>query len=201
MIKRIIAGGLLLLFAAACSPSSTVPTPTVIPFQDEPAGAGTPSLLEDVVRAEAERPDWFSTPLVNAETNATFRLADYADKTVYIDFMATQCSNCGSQQDIVRDVQTQLGNANYVYLSLSVEPKDTTEMLAQYRVERDYPWAFAVVPPTMLATLVSEFGQSVTNPTATPHLVISPRGAVSTLATGIHSAEQLVGQLMTAAGA
>jgi thiol-disulfide isomerase/thioredoxin len=201
MIKRLLASGLLLAAAllGACSPSGTAPVPTAVPVQDEPPG--TPSLLEDVVRAEAERPDWFSTPMADAETNTTFRLADYADKTVYIEFMATWCTNCRTQQNIVRDVQTQLGSDDYVYLSLSVEPKDTTAMLAQYRIERNYPWGFAVVPANMLAVLVTQFGQSVTNPTATPHLVISPTGAVSQLSTGIHSAEQLVGQLTTAAGA
>jgi thiol-disulfide isomerase/thioredoxin len=196
-----LAGGLLflVLLIGACSPSSTVPTATVIPFQDEVPG--TPSLLEDVVRAEAERLDWFSTPLVDAKTGDTFHLADFPDKTVYIEFMATWCTNCRTQQNIVRDVQAQLGSSDYVYISLSVEPKDTTEMLTQYRVERDYPWTFAVVPPPMLAALVTQFGPTVTNPTATPHLILSPDGAVSQLATGIHSQEQLVGQLTTAAGA
>jgi thiol-disulfide isomerase/thioredoxin len=192
---------LLSALISACSPSAALPTPTAIPLQDEPVGTPTPSALEDVMRAEAERPAWFSTPLVNAETNTTFKLADYTEKTVYIEFIATWCTNCRTQQNIVRDVQTQLGNSDYVYISLSVEPRDTTAMLAQYRVERNYPWTFAVVPPDMLAALVTQFGQTVTNPPATPHLVISPTGAVSQLATGMHSAEQLVGKLTTAAGA
>ncbi len=201
MMKRMVTAGLLLIALSACSPSGAATAPTSAPgaAQDEPPG--TPSLLEAVVSAEAERPDWFSTPLVDAETNTTFHLGDFPEKTVYVEFMATWCTNCRAQQNTVRDVKAQLGTDNYVYVSLSVEPKDTTEALAQYRVERNYPWTFAVVPPSMLAELVTEFGQSVTNPTATPHLVISPSGAVTPLATGIHSGEQLVAQLTTAAGA
>jgi hypothetical protein len=201
IFRRILAGGLLLVLVwmSACSPSAA-PTqiPTAIP-QDETSG--TPSLLEDLMRAVEERPGWFSTVLVNAETNTTFRLADFAGRTVYVGFIAAGCGECQTQQDIVRDVQTQLGNSEYIYLSLSVEASDTTAALAQYRAERNYPWIFAAVPPPMLAALVTQFGETISSPTDTPHLVISPDGAISQLATGIESAEQLVGQLTTAAGA
>ena len=211
MIKRLFTAGLLLMLViAACSPAETaaptlgatnvVPTATTIPDSAQSSDSA-PSLLEAVARAGADRPAWMSTILTNAETGATFTLADFPEKTVYIEMMATWCTNCRQQQGYVRDVRTKMNADDYVFISLSVEPKDTTEGLKQYRVQYDYPWTFAVVPPEMLAQLVEQFGPSITNPTATPHLVIAPSGSVSQLATGIHSGDQLTAELTAAAGA
>ena len=211
MIKRLLTAGVLLMFViAACSPAGTpaptlgatnvVPTATAISEAAQTTDDAA-SLLEAVARAGADRPAWMSTVLTNAETGATFTLADFPEKTVYVEMMATWCTNCRQQQGLVRDILPKMSTDQYVFISLSVEPKDTTDGLKQYRIQYDYPWTFAVVPPEMLAQLVEQFGQSVTNPTATPHLVIAPSGSVSQLATGIHSADQLTAELTTASGA
>ncbi|MEO8394837.1 MAG: hypothetical protein ABI700_17715, partial [Chloroflexota bacterium] len=138
MTKRFFAAGLLLiLLMAACSPSeSSAPTlgaantaPTVAP--DNAPTDNAPSLLEAVARAGADRPAWMSTVLTNAETGATFMLGDFPEKTVYIELMATWCTNCRQQQGYVRDILDKMSADNYVFISLSVEPKDTTDGLKQ----------------------------------------------------------------------
>jgi thiol-disulfide isomerase/thioredoxin len=187
---------------AACAPApsaSSVSTPAAT--LDTPPEDAQPSALEDALRAGSSRSTWETMDLTNAETGATFTLADFPEKTVYIELMATWCTNCRAQQREVRTVREQLGETSTVYISLSVEPNDTTEALAEYRVRENFPWIFAVAPPDMMRALITQFGQTVTNPTSTPHLVISPSGSVSQLATGIHSAEQLVTELTAAAGA
>jgi len=209
MTRRFIGIGLLfVVLMAACSPAAA-PAPTLgAPNGGAPTSApdaaqtdSAPSLLEAVARAGADRPAWMSTSLTNATTGAIFTLADYPEKTVYVEFMATWCTNCRIQQGNVRDVRAKLNADNYVFVSLSVEPKDTTPGLAQYMVQYNYPWTFAIVPPDMLKELVEQFGQSITNPTATPHLIIAPSGSVSQLSTGIHTTDQLSSELTTAAGA
>ena len=206
MSKRLLLIGLLLIaLIAACSPAAA-PTPTLgaanlAPGSDAAQTEAAPSLLESVALATDDSAAWLSTPLTDAATGATFRLTDFPEKTVYVELMATWCTNCRIQQGNVRDVRAKLSADNYVFISLSVEPKDTTGGLAQYLVQYNYPWTFAVVPKDMLAALVEQFGQSVTNPTATPHLVIAPSGSVSQLATGIHTTDQLTAELSTAAGA
>lgn len=201
-MKRIFFAGWLLLIVAACSPAAM--TPTALPPTDAPAAAeatDNASVLADVVTAGVERPVWQTTPLVNATTGASFTLADFAGKTVYVEPMATWCTNCKAQQGQVRSVQAQLGEDNYVFVSLSVEPNDTTEGLAEYLVRENFPWTFAIAPTEMIASLVEQFGRSVTTPPSTPHFVISPDGAVSQLMTGQHSADELVAILTAAAGA
>lgn len=201
-MKRRFFAGWLVLLAAACSPAAT--TPPVLPPTEAPAAAQATedaSLLADVLSAGVERPAWQTTALVNATTGDTFTLADFAGKTVYVEPMATWCTNCKAQQGQVRTVREQLGEENYVYISLSVEPNDTTEGLAAYLVRENFPWTFAIAPTEMIASLVEQFGRSVTTPPSTPHFVISPDGAVSQLMTGQHSADELVAILTAAAGA
>lgn len=202
MKRRFLAGWLLLWIMAACSPATT--SPTAVP----PIAASTPevtseasSLLADVLSAGAERPAWQTVSLVNASTGANFTLADFPGKTVYVEPMATWCTNCKAQQGQVRTAREQLGEENYVFISLSVEPNDTTGGLAEYLVRENFPWTFAIAPTEMVASLVEQFGRTITNPPSTPHFVISPTGAVSQLMTGHHSAEQLVAELTAAAGA
>lgn len=200
-MKRIFAAVLVLL-AAACSPTSVTPT-------TEPTTAATaqnsdseqPSLLADVLSAGADRPSWQTTLLTNAESGATFTLADFPEKTVFVELIATWCTNCRAQQGQVRAVREQLGEEQYVFVSLSVEPNDSTEGLADYRIRENFPWVFAVAPAEMVSALVEQFGRTITNPPSTPHFVISPSGAISPLMTGMHSTDQLVAELTTAAGA
>ena len=60
-----------------------------------------------VARA-AERASWQQLPLVDARTGESFTLADFAGKTVYVEPMATWCTNCRQQLRTVRDIYTQL---------------------------------------------------------------------------------------------
>src|SRR3982751_6100106 len=115
MTKRFFAAGLLLLLViTACSPSETAaPTlgaPNTVPtaISDTVQTDDAASLLEAVARAGADRPIWMSTSLTNAETDATFTLGDFPEKTVYVELMATWCTNCRLQQGNVRDVKAKM---------------------------------------------------------------------------------------------
>ncbi|MBL8132306.1 MAG: hypothetical protein JNL42_10655 [Anaerolineae bacterium] len=199
---------LLLLIAlaaallAACSPSAAPPAPTAA-VENTPAPTAEPTAaVENPPGADAAaRPAWQTVALTNARTGEAFTLADFAGKTVYVEPMATWCTNCRAQQNIVRDVRNQLGDAQHVYLSLSVETNITGSDLAAYAQRENYGWTFAVATPDLLNALVAQFGRTITNPPSTPHFIIYPDGAVSGLESGRrHSAEELVAAL-TMAGA
>jgi len=201
-MKRIFAVALVWLLVAACSPASVTPTaePTLAATAQN-SDSEQPSLLADVLSAGTDRPVWQTVSLTNAESGATFTLADFPEKTVFVELIATWCTNCRAQQGQVRAAREQLGEDQYVFISLSVEPNDTTEGLAEYRIRENFPWVFAIAPTEMVSALVEQFGRTVTNPPSTPHFVISPGSAISPLMTGMHSTEQLVAELTTAAGA
>ncbi len=201
MFKLFFTAGLTLLLMAACSPAASTTSVASAPTGIATTAPATNSPLQVVAQSTEDQPSWLSMPLVSAETGQTFRLSDFSGKTVYVELMASWCTNCRIQQGNVRTVRSQLSADNYQFVSLSVEPKDTTALMASYRTQYNYPWTFAIVPKDMLAALVDQFGQSVTNPTATPHFIISPEGAITQLSTGIKSVDELTAALTTASGA
>lgn len=141
-----------------------------------PSGEAAPNL-----------PAWQTMELRNASTGEVFTIADLtsAGQTVYVEPMATWCSNCRAQQQIVRNVFNELDSSRYVFISLSVETTLSDEQLASYASREGFPWVFVVANDDLLSQLVDEFGRSITNPPSTPHFVVRPDGSFTPLGTGI----------------
>ncbi len=130
----------------------------------------------------AQSADWQSLPLTDARTGETFTLAEL-EGTVYVEPMATWCSNCRTQLGNVQAAQAQV-EGDVTFIALSVETTLEAAALAQYANEQGFDFTFAVMTPDLLRALAGEFGQSVTNPPATPHFVRYPDGTWSELMTG-----------------
>lgn len=145
-------------------------------------------------------PTWQTLPIVNARTGETFTFADFAGKTVFVEPMATWCSNCRSQLGNVSNARAQLNNENVVFIGLSVEAGLANDMLSDYAQDNGFDWHFAVVTPELLTELVGIFGRTVTNPPSTPHFIIRPDGTTTALKTGIESADEIVAQIRTEGG-
>jgi cytochrome oxidase Cu insertion factor (SCO1/SenC/PrrC family) len=180
------------------------------PMVDEAAADVTEEVAEDAAAAEQaateaatepaqERPAWQQIALMDARTGEEFTLADYADKTVFVEPMATWCTNCRRQLENVRAARDQLGE-DVVFIAISVETNLTSEQLAQYADSAGFDWRFAVATPEVLQELVGAFGQSITNPPSTPHFIIRADGSTTELATGIKSPEQIIAQISAAGG-
>jgi hypothetical protein len=184
--------GLLLLVAALFAIHT--------PLLTSSSAAASPASVPAIAPA-AERPAWHTLPLVDARTGQTFTLADLAGKTVYVEPMATWCTNCRGQMNVIRDqVLSQIDQERTVFVGLSVETDLPSEKLAAYVDTHGFSWTFAVMTPELLQGLSSTFGLTVANPPAIPHFLIGPDGTTSDLSTGFHSADRLLEQL-TAAGA
>ncbi len=184
---------LILLTVAACSPSENenpASVPTIAPTEavaDQNAPTAAPLA-------------WQTLPIVNARTGETFTFADFAGQTIFVEPMATWCSNCRQQLGNVRSAREQLGE-NVIFVALSVETNISSADLAAYADENGFDWHFAVMTPDLLAELVSAFGRTISNPPSTPHFIIRPDGSVSALITGIESASAIVAQIQAADGA
>lgn len=145
-------------------------------------------------------PDWTQLELVNAATNETFTLADFAGKTVFVEPMATWCTNCRAQQRTIKGVIDQLSPDSYVVMSLSVETQLSPEELATYATNNEFGWTFAVASEELIAALVGEFGRSVTSPPSVPHFTIAPDGTAGNFKTGSASADQFLNLVRSVAG-
>lgn len=142
--------------------------------------------------ADTNLPLWQTMALTNARSGESFTLGDFAGKTVYVEPMATWCTNCRQQLNNLRAAQDQLDPDNVALVALSVETNLTAEQLAQYADNNSFNWTFAVLTPELLTELVNQFGRAITSPPSTPHFIIRADGTATELATGIKSSESLV---------
>lgn len=201
-----------LLTLGACAPTTpAAPSITPAPTQQPATEAGVTLDAGSVLAPPTDTPApevpqgtdaaWLTTPFINARTGETFTLADFSGKTVFVESMATWCSNCRSQMRNVRDVIGILNSDDYVFIGLSVETNISASDLATYVDAQEFPWTFAVMSPDALQILTDAFGRSITNPPVTPHFVIKPDGTTDGLVAGqIHSVEALIAELTAANG-
>jgi thiol-disulfide isomerase/thioredoxin len=186
---------------AALAPTAATEGETELaadPAADKPGAASVDEAETAVTAPAADLPAWQTLPLTDARSGATFTLADFAGQTVFVEPMATWCSNCRRQLQNVRAAQAQLG-PDVIFIGLSVETTLDNAAMAAYATNEGFEWPFAVASEELLQALVAEFGRTVVNPPATPHFIIRPDGSFTELTTGIESAADLIAQLQAAA--
>ena len=151
-------------------------------------------LLVSFALAQTERPAWQSLELTDARTGETFTLGGFEGKTVFVEPMATWCTNCRRQLGNVSEAQAQAGE-EVVFVALSVEGNLPDEQLAAYAEKEGFDFIFAVATPELLQALVETFGRAIASPPSTPHFLIYPDGTTSEVTTGIEAPEVLLAQL------
>lgn len=197
----------VLVALVGCTPAQVAQNPTVPPATLAPATDAPPVAPTDAAAAEqpaaqtVDRPAWQTLPLINAATGESFTFADFAGRTVFVEPMATWCTNCRQQLGNVAAARTQFSGDQVVFVALSVETNISAADLADYAADNGFDWTFAVLTPDMLEQLVLTFGRTVSNPPSTPHFIIRPDGSTTGLTTGIESSDQIVEQLRAAGAA
>ena len=142
---------------------------------------------------------WQDMTLTDVVSGESFTFADFAGKTVFVEPMATWCTNCRRQLGNVQEANAQLGD-DVIFVGLSVETNISDDMLAEYSFNNGFDFKFAVLDSEVLQSLVDTFGTTVANPPATPHFIIRPDGSVTDLVTGFESAEELIQSIQAAQG-
>ncbi|WP_420627923.1 TlpA family protein disulfide reductase [Candidatus Leptofilum sp.] len=149
--------------------------------------------------AMGDLPLWMTTVFTDVRTGETFTFADFAGKTVFVEPMATWCTNCRRQLGNVSVARATLGDTeDVIFISLSVETRLSNENLASYTDETGFHWTFAVLTPEALVSLADTFGQTVTNPPSTPSFLIRPDGTTTDLETGFEEPDQLLQRIEAA---
>jgi thiol-disulfide isomerase/thioredoxin len=197
---------ILILLLAACA-ATTTPPPTSLPQTAEPTAVAdnpTPqptdipaAAPDEPAQAEAMRPAWKTIALTDARTGELFTLADFAGKTIYVEPMATWCTNCRAQMHRVVPVYDELSaDSRFAFVSLSVGESIASSDLASYADREGFGWTFAIATPEMLTALSDAFGRAVLTPPSTPHFLIYPDGSDSGLKTGPESTDALRAALL-----
>lgn len=162
---------------------------------------GTAMMEGDMAEdAMMPKPTWQTIALTDVRTGQTFTLADFAGKTVFVETMATWCSNCRRLLGNVATARSQMAGEDVVFVALSVETNISDAALADYTEQTGFDWTFAIASPELLQELAAIFGTTIVNPPATPHFIIRPDGSYTDLATGIKSPDAIISQLQEAGG-
>jgi hypothetical protein len=185
-MHRAVAALVLAAFAlAACSagsgPSGSTPTP--LPG----AATGTPTSS----RAAASRGVAGSSgPVLGTDPLHAMQLLDVTDdamltigalaaqRPVLLETMAIWCTNCRMQQDQVKDAHA---SADFVSISLDVDPTELPGDLKSYAAQHGYDWHFAKATAALAKQLRDRFGTAVLNPPSTPKILFRPDGSVTAL--------------------
>ena len=151
---------------------------------------------EEETAVMADGPAWMNIALTDVRSGESFTFADLAGKTVFVEPMATWCTNCRRQLLNVTQAKEQLGETeDVVFVALSVETSISDAELLDYTEQTGYFFTFAVATPEMLISLVDSFGQTITNPPSTPHFIIRPDGSTTELVTGFEGPDDIIASI------
>ena len=154
----------------------------------------TVSIIASIAFAQTERPEWQSYELVNAKTGETFSLGGFEDKIVFVEPMATWCSNCRAQLKNVAKAQAK-STDDVVFVALSLEGNIADEKLAAYAQKEGFEMIFAKASQKLLEELINLYGRGVSSPPSTPHFIIAPDGSTTEMKLGREAADILLAQI------
>src|SRR5205814_76346 len=143
---------------------------------------------------------WARLGIVDVRTGATFNVADFAGKVIFVESMATWCPPCLEQQRQMQAALVGLDPTRIAFVSLDVDPRESLETLRRYADRYGFSWTFALGSPQFLRELAADFGEQVLNPPATPLVVIATDGSASLTEFGIKGATRLAELARTAGG-
>ena len=144
------------------------------------------------VTATTATPEWFDMELVDAQTDETFTMNDFAGKVVLVETMAIWCPNCIFQGSEVRKLHEALGNPDdLISVSLDVDYNEDQASLKEYASEWGFDWHFAVAPLLVARALGNLYSAEYLNPPLSPMLIIDRDGNVHQLEYGKKDAETL----------
>jgi cytochrome oxidase Cu insertion factor (SCO1/SenC/PrrC family) len=117
----------------------------------------------------------------------SFRLSDFRGRVVVLEFMSTTCPHCANEAPRLAAVWKRFGSA-MTMISISVNARDTNEVLKAYATAHDSPWVWAMGT----ANVASAFGVSGV-PTI---VIIDPNGQIAYLNRGETSEATLTQQIL-----
>ncbi len=189
LMRAALMAVLTVLAASACESSATSSNPGATVGSGGTAGAGAASAASALV----------DLPLVDARTGATFTLAGYKGKAVYVENFATWCSNCQRQLTNAQEAAKADGD-KAAFVSLSVETDLSADKIAAYAKDQHFDnIRFAIMTPEMLSAMQAAYGTTALNPPSTPHFYMTASGTTGKLSTGFEDPANIQTALADAA--
>jgi predicted small secreted protein len=181
-MKRAIAAlAMLATILAACATGSGAGSPAVRGASSSPSassgmasaaptGSAGPGLTGDPLHA---------LQLLDVTDDQVLTLGSLAaQRPVLLETMAIWCTNCRMQQDQVKAAHA---TADFISISLDVDPTELPGDLKSYATQHGYDWHFAKATAAVATELRDRFGTAVLNPPSTPKILLRPDGSITAL--------------------
>ncbi len=143
---------------------------------------GTPSAMTGT--------DWLGTALSDVNTGKTFKLSDYAGKTVLVEIINTQSAATRVQQKSIQAL-TSGASPDLQVVSLDISPAESMDVLKSHAEMNHFNWAFASAPATLVQEIGKQYGSQYTEVPNLPLLVIDPKEAVHALPLNLQTMNQI----------
>ncbi len=152
----------------------------------------TDTMMAATPDAMMAMPGWFSAPLTEATSGATFTIQDFKGKVVLVETMAIWCSTCLSQQKEVKALHALLGERDdFVSVGIDVDINENLAGLKAYVAKNSFDWTYTVAAPDVAREIGNLYGAQFLNPPSAPMFIIDRHGEVQPLPFGVKSAADL----------
>jgi len=131
--------------------------------------------------------DWREFELEEVDSGQTFKISDFAGKTIFLESFAVWCPTCLKQQKEMKKIVDE----NIVHISLDTDPNESAAIVRDHKTENDLDWYFAVAPIEMTQLLIDEFGNKIVNAPAAPVVLICKDQSYRLLKRGVKDADEL----------
>ena len=98
-------------------------------------------------------------------------------------------------QRSLRSAKADLGDEDYVYVSLANDPNLSTNDLVDYADRQGFDWIFAASTPEIIRDLASRYGREILVTPTMVHFVLRPDGSISEMYSGAPSPQQLAQEI------
>lgn len=117
---------------------------------------------------------WLTTPLTDVTTDEEFVIGEI-DQPVFVHPFGEWCSTCRSQQGDFDTLYERRGD-EITIVDITIEEDEGPDLIRQHAEENGFEWRFAVAPEEVTASLVEDFGNTVTSPPSSPVVLRCPGG-------------------------
>jgi len=142
--------------------------------------------MEDVMMAD----DWRNVEINDVVSGEMFKISDFTGEKVFIESFAVWCPTCRKQQDKIKELHAELGDA-IVSISLNTDPNEDSAKVLGHVNRYNYDWRFAVAPVEMTKSLIAEFGINIVNAPGAPVVLVCEDQSARLLGRGLKDKDEL----------
>lgn len=140
-----------------------------------------------------DAPAWFGATLTDVRNADMFTINDFKGKVVLVETMSVSCADCKNQQNEIQALREQLGiQADFVSVSLDVNPSENSDALKSYLDDAGFDWLYAVASKDVSHEIASLYGDQFLDSASAPVLIIDRHGVVHTLPFGLKKVDDLL---------